>query len=343
MTEKKISEFIDTLTEEQRAAVPACRNEEQLAQVLDEHDVEIPDEILAEVTGGKGFIPALLASIMIVSAGGAIASVPINAAEITPAAVVRQAQDNASVSDEALSILTKAPAVFGITTNTTNSDAARAVLTPDQIKELASYLRADYPGTSIYSFLKKNNILDDSYNTKNSGTAYLLTVSGITSDEKLIETSGLDTYYGFSGYKVYLCTTYVKGINIYDPNCEEKIIELSRYTKTDWIREGKTIETTSSKTEYKEYNFFELHNDASESEWNNMHPGVPYSIYNEWKALYPNRKISEYLNWRKKFPGMDVKKFEGFPELQKATQDYLAWIKAFSNDGVRFDQEQYFL
>lgn len=610
MTEKNIREFIDTLTEEQRAAVLACKDEEELAQVLDDHDVEIPDEMLADVTGGKCFIPALLASIMIVSGAGAMASIPASAAELTPTAAVEQAspsdtqlRTSMSVEDFALNadidaageaftylcnvfpdagkvlspfkplfcsseddpnpfemiskkldktgqkledmikkleelnshidsstawmegkaelaelkanyckltanlekfakdvyteetneglnkqqkiirlaMLTdsksfgeitaclnvirdymdgssknvsecmldllykdkaagfmiekeayhaaynaaqelmtqylyavalvgecqraadavcvftdadaaaaalgdlttaynsfdaekhskaayapteylaaaekgaasfkkhntgtiifkdtkKEAAVFGVTNKTTISDAGiaagiaeRSILTPDQIRELASYLRTNYPGTSIYDFLEKYDVLDESYNTKSSGTAYILTDSGTTSDEKEINSIGITTSDGFHGYRDILCTTYVKAINIYDPNCEEKTIEISSYVRTDGYTYGVRDEVRNGETKYTQYYFFELHNDLSEGEWCDLHPGVPYSYFKEWKQFCPTAKINDFRFWRDKFPKTDVKKFEDYPGMSQMMQDYSALMMAYPN------------
>ena len=81
MNDTNVQNFLDTLTEEQRAAVLACKTEEELEQVIDDYDIELPDEMLTEVTGGKGFLPMLMAGIMTFSSlGTTIATVGAAAA-----------------------------------------------------------------------------------------------------------------------------------------------------------------------------------------------------------------------------------------------------------------------
>ncbi len=73
MDNKNVQEFLNSLTEEQRAAVLACKTEEDLEKVVDEYDIDLPDEMLADVAGGKGgLLPALMAGIMTLSGGAAV-------------------------------------------------------------------------------------------------------------------------------------------------------------------------------------------------------------------------------------------------------------------------------
>lgn len=73
MENKNVQEFLNSLTEEQRAAVLACKTEEDLEKVVDEYDIDLPDEMLADVAGGRGgLLPALMAGIMALSGGAAV-------------------------------------------------------------------------------------------------------------------------------------------------------------------------------------------------------------------------------------------------------------------------------
>ena len=64
MENTNIQAFLDSLSEEQRTAVLACKTAEELDRVIDDYDIEIPDEMMADVAGGKGVAPFLLAGIM---------------------------------------------------------------------------------------------------------------------------------------------------------------------------------------------------------------------------------------------------------------------------------------
>ena len=71
MENMNINTFLDTLTEEQKSKVLACKNEDELEQVLDDYDIEIPDEMLEDVAGGKGFVPMAMAAILAFTIAGA--------------------------------------------------------------------------------------------------------------------------------------------------------------------------------------------------------------------------------------------------------------------------------
>ena len=76
MENMNFNDFLATLAEEQRAAILACRTEEELEQVIDDYDIEIPDEMLVGVAGGKGeFLAAALASLVLLATAGC-SSVP---------------------------------------------------------------------------------------------------------------------------------------------------------------------------------------------------------------------------------------------------------------------------
>ncbi|MCR4644168.1 MAG: hypothetical protein K5695_01990 [Oscillospiraceae bacterium] len=85
MNDNNTLEFLNSLTEEQRAALTACRTEEELEQVIDDYDIEIPDEMLAGVAGGKGIMPLLMAGIIAFSgaAAAAASTAPIQASAYT--------------------------------------------------------------------------------------------------------------------------------------------------------------------------------------------------------------------------------------------------------------------
>jgi len=96
MSSMNFNEFLETLTEEQRTAVLACRTEEELEQVIDDYDIDIPDEMLVSVAGGKGFIPIALAAIMMFTSAAPLVA---GAAE-APAYVDVQESDSGSTEAE---------------------------------------------------------------------------------------------------------------------------------------------------------------------------------------------------------------------------------------------------
>ena len=72
MKDFNANDFLNTLNEEQRKAVLACKTEDELEKVIDDYDIDLPDEMLEEVAGGKGFIPVLMAGIIAFSGAGAV-------------------------------------------------------------------------------------------------------------------------------------------------------------------------------------------------------------------------------------------------------------------------------
>ena len=67
--------FLNILNEKQRNAVLSCRTEAEFEQVIDDFDIEIPDEMLEMVAGGRGkLIPLLFAGVLTVT-GAVTASV----------------------------------------------------------------------------------------------------------------------------------------------------------------------------------------------------------------------------------------------------------------------------
>ena len=64
--------FLNTLNDKQRTAVLSCRTEAEFEQVIDDYDIEIPDDMLEMVSGGKsGFAAVAMATILAVTGAGA--------------------------------------------------------------------------------------------------------------------------------------------------------------------------------------------------------------------------------------------------------------------------------
>ena len=61
--------FLNILNDKQRTAVLACRTEDEFEQVIDDFDIQIPDELLEDVAGGKGFAPVAIAAILAFTGG----------------------------------------------------------------------------------------------------------------------------------------------------------------------------------------------------------------------------------------------------------------------------------
>ena len=76
MENMKTQEFLNTLTDEQQAAVLACKTEEELEKVFDDHDIELSDDMLEGVMGGKGFFQSLIASAIVFTSTAAIVADP---------------------------------------------------------------------------------------------------------------------------------------------------------------------------------------------------------------------------------------------------------------------------
>lgn len=92
MENMNINTFLDTLTEEQKSKVLACKNEDELEQVLDDYDIEIPDEMLEDVAGGKGFVPMAMAAILAFTIAGATITA-------TPAMSISVSAASSDISD----------------------------------------------------------------------------------------------------------------------------------------------------------------------------------------------------------------------------------------------------
>ena len=91
--------FLNTLTEEQKTAVLACRTEEELQQVIDDYDIEIPDELLVGVSGGKGFLPVALATILLIATGCSSAPRKLAPAEVEKPKIQQVAAETAATAE----------------------------------------------------------------------------------------------------------------------------------------------------------------------------------------------------------------------------------------------------
>ena len=71
MAKFNFENFLNGLNERQKKAVLACKTELELEKVMDDHDIEVPADMLETVTGGKGFMPLLMSGILAFSGAGA--------------------------------------------------------------------------------------------------------------------------------------------------------------------------------------------------------------------------------------------------------------------------------
>ena len=99
MTNSDFNKFLETLTEEQKAAVLACKTEDELEKVIDDYDIELTDEMLADVAGGKGFFQAVIASVMVFTTTGAVVSGAMGENLTTDTAITASALDGDDIVD----------------------------------------------------------------------------------------------------------------------------------------------------------------------------------------------------------------------------------------------------
>ena len=52
MNDQDIMAFLGTLTDTQKEKLLACTSADELEQILDDYDIEIPDEMLEAIAGG---------------------------------------------------------------------------------------------------------------------------------------------------------------------------------------------------------------------------------------------------------------------------------------------------
>ena len=69
------NDFLNILNDKQRKAVLSCRTEAEFEQVMDDFDIEIPDEMLEMVAGGKGKLFSVLLSGVLATAGVGTAAI----------------------------------------------------------------------------------------------------------------------------------------------------------------------------------------------------------------------------------------------------------------------------
>lgn len=170
----------------------------------------------------------------------------------------------------------------------------KSALTTDDVKALAAYVRANYPNTSLYDFLKNNNALYCANNLPTSGNGYLLTDTQLETKESDGGTEGLGKY---GGNLLYNCAVYAKGIDIYDPKCEEQSFLVFTYRRADVY-----IYFMHSTSRY--YNYVNYPN-------NIVTLGAPVGD----KEKQEMTSYEDYLSWRESIPGFmgmsygDYKKF----------------------------------
>ena len=72
MANFNFNDFLNILSDKQRAAVLSCRTESEFEQVIDDFDIQIPDEMLEQVAGGRGkFSSVIIACVIGATAAGA--------------------------------------------------------------------------------------------------------------------------------------------------------------------------------------------------------------------------------------------------------------------------------
>ena len=123
------------------------------------------------------------------------------------------------------------------------------------------------------------------------------------------------------GGLIYEVTEYAKGINIYDPKCEEVNFKVYSYRRRDVYALGIKIETDYYSKKNVSNNIFIMINTYSESDWKSAYSGVPYSYFDEWKQSYPNIILCDYVTWRKAFPKANIKEFVECYDLYKNHPD----------------------
>ena len=99
MTNFDFNKFLETLKEEQKAAVLSCKTEDELEKVIDDYDIELTDEMLADVAGGKGFFQAVIASVMVFTTTGAVVSGAMGDNLITDTVISASALDGDDIVD----------------------------------------------------------------------------------------------------------------------------------------------------------------------------------------------------------------------------------------------------
>ena len=194
-----------------------------------------------------------------------------------------------------------------------------STLSNDEIKELAAYIRENYPGTSFYSFLKKWGVVTAEINITGKGAAYLLTDTNLETKEVY---TGYDALGKFDGSLNYDCTVYAKGINIYDPDCKEQSFKVYSYIKQDTYGWGIKLQTDYYNMTNTSNRIFTMSDNLSESEIKQIYgsncSGDDYKKFLDWKADNPKgaeftyNVYIKFLNWQKAYPGHTLDEFNAW-------------------------------
>ena len=217
--------------------------------------------------------------------------------------------------------------------NTTADYVNKSVLSANEIKELAAYVREKYPNTSLVEYLRKNGAMSYSFNVADNGTAYILTSTELETKEK---DAGTEFLGKVDGALLYDCTVYAKGINIYSPKCEEESIKVYTYRREDIYGYGIKLKTYYKNCYYYDTRVFTLYNDLSDDEqkeyktfkdyadWRNARPEfanmsqADYNGYLSWKNAHNDLTLDdyvEYLNCKalyKKYNGGNVSLYANY-------------------------------
>ena len=84
MAKFDFNEFLNILSDKQRAAVLSCRTEAEFEQVLDDFDIQIPDEMMEMVAGGRArFASVIIAGVLAATAAGATMAAAVNTMSVS--------------------------------------------------------------------------------------------------------------------------------------------------------------------------------------------------------------------------------------------------------------------
>ena len=228
--------------------------------------------------------------------------------------------------------------LFPNRTSKTNDYINKSALSTQDIKALAEYVRENYPNTSIYTFLKNNNALYCNFNLQDNDTAYILTDSNLQTEE---HDAGTEAFGKYGGSLLYDCSVYAKGINIYDPKCEEESFLVYNYRRSDiymyfiycrsTYNNCKTyfqhIVTLGDPITEDEKNKVKKADDAltqeenmsnSFSAWKNSHPEFAELTFEDYK---------EFAGWKewnesKRYYHYDEKYFSDYIKIKKEFEKY---------------------
>ena len=111
-----MNSFLDGLNEKQKSAVLACKTEAELERVIDDYDIELPDELLSEVAGGKGkLIPLLLAGLLTLSAVGSTAEAAESRTTTQDTGILREVEADSSSTAGFVEFQTDRPEIATVT------------------------------------------------------------------------------------------------------------------------------------------------------------------------------------------------------------------------------------